>query len=71
MKDDSPRCIWVNLKHTVGQLKKLLQLVLGHPHDNQRLMFAGKQLMSEYKLRDYGLKDGYTVHLLVTGVLPA
>lgn len=69
LQDPCP--IWVNLKHTVGQLKELLQLVLGHHHDNQRLMFAGQHLTSEYKLRDYGLKDGYTVYLVVTGVPPA
>lgn len=68
---DAPCPVWVNCKHTVGQLKKLLQLVLGPHHEDQRLMFAGQQLMSEYKLRDYGLEEGYTVYLLVRRVLPA
>lgn len=66
-----PYLTWVNLKHNVGQLKELLQLVLGHHHNNQRLMFAGRELTSEYTLRDYGLKDGYTVYLMVTTVPPA
>lgn len=60
--------VWVNSKHTVGQLKELLQVVLGPHHENQRLMFAGQQLLSEYKLRDYGLKDGYSVYLLIRRV---
>lgn len=62
---ETPCPVWVNSKHTVGQLKELLQIVLGPHPGNQRLMFAGQQLSSEYKLRDYGLKDGYTVYLLI------
>ena len=68
---EAPCPVWVNSKHTVGQLKELLQLVLGPHHQDQRLMFAGQQLMSEFKLHDYGLKDGYTVYLLIRRVLPA
>ena len=68
---EAPCNVWVNSKHTVGQLKELLQVVFGPHHDYQRLMFAGQQLMSEYKLRDYGLKNGYNIYLLIRRVTPA
>ena len=62
---ETPHPVWVNSKHTVQQLKELLHLVVGCCPENQRLMFAGQQLMSEFKLHDYGLKQGYTLHLLL------
>lgn len=57
--------VWVNSNHTIRQLKKLLQLVLGPHAEDQRLLFAGQQLLSEHKLHDYGLKQGYTLYLLI------
>lgn len=62
---DVARSVWVNPNHTIRQLKQLLQLVLGPNVEDQRLLFAGQQLLSEHKLHDYGLKKGYTLYLLI------
>ena len=62
---DVGHAVWVNPKHTIGQLKELLQRLLGHDPEDQRLLFAGAQLRSEHKLHDYGLKNGYTLYLLI------
>ena len=57
--------VWVSTKQTVQQLKELLHLLLGPLPQNQKLIFAGRKLESEYQLRDYGLKQGFTLYLSI------
>ena len=37
----------------------------GIPVDQQRLMWAGKQLSNDKTVADYGLQDGNTVYLVL------
>ena len=57
--------IWVSTKQTVQQLKELLHLLLGPVPQNQQLIFAGQKLDPEFLLRDYGLKQGFTLYLSI------
>ena len=57
------QAFWVKPSCTVEQLKELLHCVLGAHADEQRLIFAGQVLESEYTLHDYGLKRGFTLYL--------
>eukprot|EP00698_Gefionella_okellyi_P003512 TRINITY_DN1330_c0_g1_i3.p1 TRINITY_DN1330_c0_g1~~TRINITY_DN1330_c0_g1_i3.p1 ORF type:complete len:391 (+),score=84.17 TRINITY_DN1330_c0_g1_i3:163-1335(+) len=50
---------------TVAQLQVNIQGAEGIPLDQQRLIFAGKQLDDERLLSDYGVLDGATVHLVL------
>jgi hypothetical protein len=50
---------------TVLDLKCLLQNVEGIPPDQQRFVFAGKQLEDFNTLQSYGIGNGATVHLVL------
>lgn len=52
----------VPLDYTVEMLKKGLQDVNGIPVDQQRLIFAGKQMEDGRELYDYGIGEGSTIH---------
>lgn len=62
---DVSYAVWMSPKHTIQQLKEMLHVVKGPNPEDQRLVFAGQQLDSEHRLCDYGLKEGYTLYLLV------
>ncbi len=47
----------VEQNYTVVQLKELIQSTEGIPPDQQRLIFAGKQLEDERLLSDYNIKE--------------
>eukprot|EP01124_Arcella_intermedia_P005350 TRINITY_DN1314_c0_g1_i1.p1 TRINITY_DN1314_c0_g1~~TRINITY_DN1314_c0_g1_i1.p1 ORF type:complete len:235 (-),score=28.19 TRINITY_DN1314_c0_g1_i1:48-752(-) len=56
----------IELSSTVRQLKEAIQDKEGIPPDQQRLIFAGKQLTEEKKtLSEYNLKVESTVHLVL------
>lgn len=59
--------LWVEPSWTVQHLKELLEQYLGPPPNQQRVVFAGQQLESAHILQDYGVKQGYVLHLVLRG----
>lgn len=50
---------------TVASLKSKLQDKEGIPPDQQRLVFAGKELDNSNTLSDYSIQKDTTIHLLL------
>ncbi|XP_055343121.1 uncharacterized protein LOC129591476 [Paramacrobiotus metropolitanus] len=55
----------VNLAYWVYQMKCCIQEKEGIPMDQQRIIFADKQLSDNVTLADYGIKTRTTVHLVL------
>ncbi|KAI1707666.1 ubiquitin family domain-containing protein [Ditylenchus destructor] len=51
---------------TVATFKTMIQYSEGMPPDQQRLIFAGKQLEDEKTLSDYNIREGSTVHIVLS-----
>ena len=55
----------VRASDTIEIVKDILETVDRIPPDQQRLIFARKQLEDECTVSDYGIYDGSTIHLVL------
>ncbi|CAF1239209.1 unnamed protein product [Rotaria sordida] len=56
--------VWKNPTKTIEDLKKMIQKKKGISADQQRIIFAGKQLEDGATLSHYGIHNGATLHLV-------
>nr|CAD2163185.1 unnamed protein product [Meloidogyne enterolobii] len=54
----------VKFSDTLEVIKCMVEMKLGIPTFEQRLIFAGKQLEDGRTMADYNIKDGSTMHLV-------
>jgi Ubiquitin family len=55
----------INMNDLALKLKKEIQAKEGIPADQQRIIYAGKQLEDGRTLSSYNIRDGSTLHLVL------
>eukprot|EP00088_Acartia_fossae_P044521 TRINITY_DN4730_c0_g1_i14.p1 TRINITY_DN4730_c0_g1~~TRINITY_DN4730_c0_g1_i14.p1 ORF type:complete len:233 (-),score=52.55 TRINITY_DN4730_c0_g1_i14:478-1176(-) len=53
----------IKVNATIEELKRAVERKIGLPPDEQRIIFAGRQLCDELSLAFYKVQDGSTLHL--------
>ena len=54
---------------TIETVKTKIQTREGIPSDNQRLVFAGKELEDRFEVCDYKIETESTLHLVLRGIM--
>ena len=54
------------MEDSIESVKKQLESKQGVPVDQQKLIFAGKELEDEHKVAEYNLMKSSTIHLVLT-----
>jgi large subunit ribosomal protein L40e/ubiquitin C len=57
------KTIIIHGQKSVKKLKEDIELKTGIPVDQQRLIYAGKQLKDEHDLDDYDIRTGHTIFM--------
>ena len=67
VKSLTGKTVAIEMEHagTVAELKRKVHVKEGIAVDQQRLVYAGKQLEDERTIEDYGIGNETTIHLVL------